>query len=113
VRRIFPGAVADRQSHRQPPAGEGVEHRAVFGKAQRLVERAECDAAADPHPPGARRYGAEHDERRGHVTVFGKVMLRHPGAIETECFGLGNDVQRIGVKRLGRAAPGRRIAEVV
>ena len=66
-------AAAD--AHLEPAAAEIVEHRDLFGDADRMIERQQIHERAQPQGRRALRHGGEEDARRGRVAERGAVVF--------------------------------------
>ena len=71
----------------EPPVREDVEHRALLGEPERLVEGHDVDHRADPDSLSVRRKRRHHQVRRGQQVVRGEVVLGKEDRIEPEPLG--------------------------
>ena len=77
--------------------GDEIEHGAIFGDANRVVERQDRYVRPHAHLLGARRDRGRRDHRRRHVIVVGEVMLEYVRGAETQGFRPGEKVDGLGV----------------
>ena len=104
------GADAADEAADQPPAGDGVDHRMLFGERQRMVAQAEGAAHdGDLGVLGAPRQARGGDDRRRHQAIGRLVMLVHHDAVEAE---LVAQLQLVEIAVIERVALGRIVLAV-
>ena len=91
--------------HLQPAAAEHIQHRGIFGHAQRQFQRQGDDARAEPDAVGLRGHmRQEHQRRRQPALGLMEMMLRHPGTVEAAALGVDDLLRRqtVTLRRRGR-----------
>jgi hypothetical protein len=75
-------AIGRADSQAQAPVGDHVDHRRIFGQAQRMIEGRQQHIGADRDAPRAGGDGGQCRHDRRQIAVVGKVMFGQPYRIE-------------------------------
>jgi hypothetical protein len=97
VTGIFLRPVAEPDTKIKAAIGNQIEHCAVLGNPDGVIERQDRDIRADAHMFCACSDRGRGHHRRGDVVVIGEMMFEDIGGAEAERFGPDEEFDYLGI----------------